>query len=57
MKYKFFHRTNARLPLVVTFGCIVAGCELPPEEILEPDIHTVTLLFTGSIRGELHICD
>jgi hypothetical protein len=29
-----------------------AGCELPPEERAASDQEVVTLLFTGSIKGE-----
>lgn len=57
MIYKFFHRSSGRLPLVAVVSVLVTSCDLPPEEVIEPDLRTVTLLFTGSIRGELHMCD
>jgi hypothetical protein len=40
---------------VVALGLVVVlsqGCELPPEEVTAPDQAVVTLLFTGSIKGE-----
>jgi len=57
MKFSTFHRQVLPLAVLVVASSVHLGCELPPEELIEPDTRVVTLLITGSIRGELEMCD
>lgn len=46
-------------PFVAVVVLAATGCEMPPEErveLPEPPAGNITLLWTGSIRGELHPC-
>ena len=49
------HQTLLATPLLALI--VAFGCEMPPDERVEPASATFTLLWTGAITGELDPCD